>query len=101
MDSNTLALIRELNLAYLLLVQRLIQEEERATDTSHLGVTAEMAGVLAALSLGEINRLAAVPQLLCKFHFRAHTALSALADQQGRVGETGAPQESEPAEKYA
>jgi hypothetical protein len=63
MERDTHRLIHEMNLAYLLLVQRLLVED-KALGMNSLGVSSEVADLLVALSLKEIARLASVSQIL-------------------------------------
>ncbi|MFL9869634.1 flagellar transcriptional regulator FlhD [Paraburkholderia fungorum] len=84
MEHDTHRLIREMNLSYLLLIQRLLVED-KASGMISLGVSSEVADVLVALSLKEITRLASVPQMLCSFRFNDHTVLSALTQSQVEV----------------
>ena len=60
--------IREANLTYLILAQRLIHED-RAEAMFRLGVSEEVAGVLANLSTAQIVRIAASNMLMCRFRF--------------------------------
>jgi flagellar transcriptional activator FlhD len=84
MDHDTHRLIHEMNLSYLLLIQRLLAED-KASGMSSLSVSSEVADVLVALPLKEIARLASVPQILCSFRFHDHTVLSALTHSQVEV----------------
>src|ERR1700744_1550383 len=81
MNQDTQGLIREMNLAYLLLIQRLLAED-RSTAMGTLGVSPEVADVLLALSLKELTKLASVSQILCSFRFNDHTVLLALTHSQ-------------------
>ena len=60
--------IREANLSYLLLAQRLIRED-RAEAMFRLGISEEVAGVVADLSMGQILKIAASNMLMCSFRF--------------------------------
>lgn len=81
MNQDTQRSIREMNLAYLLLIQRLLAED-KTTAMSALGVSPGVAEVLLALSLAELTRLASVSQILCSFRFHDHAFLSALTHNQ-------------------
>lgn len=72
--------IREVNLSYLLLAQRLLRED-RAAGVDRMGIPERLADVLAGLSFAQIVRLAASNQLLCRFRFDAHVILGSLADK--------------------
>jgi flagellar transcriptional activator FlhD len=69
--------IGDLNLAYLLLAQRLVREDP-ATAMFRLGLSRELADLLGNLSLSQIVKLAASSLLLCRFRFDDHPILSAL-----------------------
>jgi flagellar transcriptional activator FlhD len=78
--SETLSEIREVNLSYLLLAQRLLRED-KAAAVSRMGISNELADLLANLSVAQTAKLAASNQLLCRFRFDDHTVLSSLADK--------------------
>lgn len=61
-----LAEIREANLTYLMLAQRLIRAD-KAEATFRLGVSEESADLLAALSPAQLIKLASQNTLLCRF----------------------------------
>ncbi|TKC86901.1 flagellar transcriptional regulator FlhD [Trinickia terrae] len=69
--------IRELNLSYMLLAQRLLRDD-KATGMYRLGMSAEIADILLNLSPAQIVRIAATQQLLCFFRFKDYTILSSL-----------------------
>jgi flagellar transcriptional activator FlhD len=96
MENDTLRLIQEMNFSYLLLIQRLLTED-KAMGMTCLGVSSEMADILAALTLKEVARLAAVPQILCSFRFRDNTVLAALTHGQIEVPATPHPLRSKSA----
>ena len=58
--------IREANLSYLLLAQRLLRED-RAEALYRLGVSDEVADLLAQLSTAQLLRIATSSQLMCRF----------------------------------
>ncbi|MDT8879173.1 flagellar transcriptional regulator FlhD [Halomonas saccharevitans] len=58
--------IHEMNLAYLLLAQRLINED-RVTAKFRLKIDDEMADLLQELNARQLTRLSRVNQLLCHF----------------------------------
>lgn len=80
MHSDMLSEIREVNLLYLLLVQRLLRED-RAAVMGRMAIPARLADVLDGLSFAQVARLAASNQLLCRFRFDVHAILSSLADK--------------------
>jgi flagellar transcriptional activator FlhD len=69
--------IKEVNLSYLLLAQRLVRED-KATGMFRMGISEQLADVLATLTLAQTVKLASSTQLLCRFRFDDHTVLSAL-----------------------
>ena len=80
MHSDMLSEIKELNLMYLLLVQRLLRED-RAGAMFRMGIPERLADVLAGLSFAQTARLAASNHLLCRFRFDVHAILSSLVDK--------------------
>ena len=77
-ETGTANEIGDLNLAYLLLAQRLVREDV-ATAMFRLGMSRELADLLGNLSLSQIVKLAASSLLLCRFRFDDHPILLALA----------------------
>ncbi|MFP3637660.1 flagellar transcriptional regulator FlhD [Paraburkholderia sp. SIMBA_054] len=75
--------IREMNLAYLMLAQRMLRED-KATGMFRLGLSAQLAEVLSSLTLAQTVKLASVTQVLCRFRFDDHTVLAALAEKANR-----------------
>lgn len=76
--------IREINLAYLLLAQRMLRED-REMGMFRLGVSAELADVLGALSIAQVVKIAGSNQLLCRFRMQDHVVLAALAEKNRTV----------------
>jgi flagellar transcriptional activator FlhD len=76
-SSETLDSIREINLSYLMLAQRMLRED-KPVGMFRLGLSSELADLLAGLSLAQIVKLAASDQLLCLFRFDDHAMLTAL-----------------------
>lgn len=66
LDTELLDEIREANLAYLLLAQRLLRQD-RAEALYRLGVSDEVADLLAQLSTAQLLRIATSSQLMCRF----------------------------------
>lgn len=81
--SELLKHIYDINLSYLLLAQRLIVQD-KASGMFRLGVSAEMATTLAALTLPEMVKLAETNQLVCHFRFDDHQTITRLT-QDSRV----------------
>ncbi|MGN6806876.1 MAG: flagellar transcriptional regulator FlhD [Trinickia sp.] len=79
MDRNgeTLDSIREINLSYIMLAQRMLRED-KAIGMFRLGLSSQLAELLAGLSLAQCVKLASSDQLLCFFRFNDHSMLSAL-----------------------
>jgi flagellar transcriptional activator FlhD len=82
--NDTLESIRELNLSYIMLVQRLLQMD-RSAGMLRLGLSKEVADILAVLTLAEVVKFAASNHLLCSFRFNDHAMLSALTDSPRRA----------------
>jgi len=80
-NTSTLAEIREVNLSYLLLAQRLLQED-RVSAMYRLGLSEQVAQVLTSLTLAQAVKVASSSHLLCRFRFDDHTLLSSLADKE-------------------
>ncbi len=78
--SEMLAEIKEVNLSYLLLAQRLLRED-KAMGMFRMGISEDLAEVLANLTLAQTVKLAASNQMLCRFRFDDHALLSSLADK--------------------
>jgi flagellar transcriptional activator FlhD len=83
-DTQTLDSIRELNLSYLLLAQRLLNEEGEAAQ-ARLGLSAEMAQTLTQLAPAQVDRLASSSQVLCFFRLGGDALLTGLAGITDRV----------------
>jgi flagellar transcriptional activator FlhD len=76
-NSEILQEIREVNLAYLLLAQRLVRENQLEA-MFRLGVSKEIADILVKLTPAQLVKLAASNMVLCRFRFDDHTLLSTL-----------------------
>jgi flagellar transcriptional activator FlhD len=83
--NEMLSEIKDVNLSYLLLAQRLVRED-KATGAFRMGISDELADVLANLSTAQTEKLAASNQLLCRFRFDDHSVLSSLADKGKSTG---------------
>ena len=81
--SELLKHIYDINLSYLLLAQRLINEE-KASAMFRLGINDEMADTLGQLTLPQMVKLAETNQLLCQFRFEDHNTIDRLT-QESRV----------------
>lgn len=60
--------IREANLSYLMLAQRMIRED-RAEALFRLGLSEEVADTIAALSAAQVVKIAASNMLMCRLRF--------------------------------
>ena len=76
--------VGDLNLAYLLLAQRLVREDV-ASAMFRLGMSRELADFLGNLSLSQIVKLAASSLLLCRFRFDDKPILSALSHDMNNM----------------
>lgn len=76
-DTTVLDDIRELNLSYLLLAQRLLRDNE-AVGMLRLGLSKEVARLLKKLSLAQTVRLASGSEILCRFRLNESIVLSAM-----------------------
>ena len=79
---NTTALheeIKEANLSYLLLARHMIQDDQ-ATAIFRLGISEEMAELIAGLSPAQLLRMAASNMLLCSFRFDEKLLLNMITD---------------------
>jgi flagellar transcriptional activator FlhD len=76
--------IREVNLSYLMLAQRILRED-RAIGMFRLGLSGEVADVITSLSMAQVVKLASSDQLLCAFRFNDQMLLSALTQPSKHV----------------
>jgi flagellar transcriptional activator FlhD len=76
--------IREVNLSYLVLAQRMLRED-RAIAMFRLGLSAEVADILVGLSLAQVVKLASSDHLLCAFRFNDGMLLSALTQPSKHI----------------
>jgi flagellar transcriptional activator FlhD len=71
------ASIREINLSYITLAQRLLLED-RPVGMSRLGLSDKIADILTGLSEPQVAKLASADHLLCSFRFNDHAMLATL-----------------------
>jgi flagellar transcriptional activator FlhD len=88
-DSQTLDSIRDLNLSYLLLAQRLVVEDSEGAQ-ARLGLSADMAQTLAQLSPDQTAKLASSSQVLCFFRLGGDALLGGLASIAERASSAAA-----------
>ena len=67
-DDMLLADIREANLTYLILAQRMLRTD-RAQGMFRLGIGEEVAGIVEALSTAQMIKVASTNMLMCKLRF--------------------------------
>ena len=82
--SETLESIREINVSYLSLAQRLLRAD-RAEGMARLGLSTQVADVIADLSGPQLLKLAGCDQLVCFFRFDDRSMFSALSAPVVRV----------------
>ncbi|MFL9966956.1 flagellar transcriptional regulator FlhD [Paraburkholderia sediminicola] len=75
-----LAEVKNLNLSYLLLAQRLLRKD-KAMGMSSMRISGKLADVILNLTIEQTERLAASSQLLCRLGFNDHAILSAISDK--------------------
>jgi flagellar transcriptional activator FlhD len=80
--------IREANLTYLMLAQRLIRED-RAEALYRLGLTEEVADLIGALSAGQILKIAASNLLMCALRFNDELVWNLLSGHAKDRGASG------------
>lgn len=79
--SHLLDDIRNVNLSYLLLVQRLLNED-RTSAMFRLKLSEQMADTLASLPISQLAKLANSNQLLCNFSLNDASQLASLTTRQ-------------------
>lgn len=82
--SETLESIREINVSYLSLAQRLLRAD-RTEGMARLGLSTQVADVIADLSGPQLLKLAGCDQLVCFFRFDDRSMFSALSAAVVRV----------------
>lgn len=87
-EDKTLSEIRETNLAYLILAQSLIRSD-RVQALYRLGLSEELADLLAELSPAQLLKIAQSNMVICRFRFDDSLMWSLLADH----GENGPQRE--------
>ena len=84
--SDMLGEIKELNLTYLMLAQHMIREDKSAA-VFRLGISQELADILADLSAGQVLKMASTNMLLCRMRFDDRLILGLLTshDKEGTM----------------
>ncbi|WP_250520456.1 MULTISPECIES: flagellar transcriptional regulator FlhD [unclassified Caballeronia] len=103
-SSESLDSIREINLSYVILAQRMLLED-KSVAMFRLGLSPEIAMILASLTPAQTIKLCSSNQLLCAFRFNDHSLLSALTQPATHV-DVGATHAAilvagQPAEQFA
>ncbi len=78
-DERLMSEIRDANLSYLILAQRLIRAD-KAEALYRLGVSEETAEIVEALSPSQMMKVAASNMLMCRFRFDDEMVWSLLTD---------------------
>ncbi|KFK96543.1 MULTISPECIES: flagellar transcriptional regulator FlhD [unclassified Serratia (in: enterobacteria)] len=78
--SELLKHVYDINLSYLLLAQRLINDE-KASAMFRLGIDETMADALSQLTLPQMVKLAETNQLVCHFRFKDHNTIERLTKE--------------------
>jgi len=71
--------IKEANLSYLLLARQMIQDDQD-TAVFRLGISKELAGIVADLSPAQLLKMASSSSLLCSFRFDEKLLLNMITD---------------------
>lgn len=71
--------IKEANLSYLLLARQMIQEDKESA-IFRLGITEEMADLIANLSSAQLLKMSSSNMLLCRFRFDERLLLNMITD---------------------
>lgn len=85
-DERLITEIRDANLSYLILAQRLIRAD-KAQALYRLGVSEETADILDALSPSQLMKVAASSMLMCRFRFDDQLVWSLLTEHGSRNGD--------------
>jgi len=88
--SETIQSIRDINLSYLSLAQRLLRAD-RTEGMLRLGLSTSVADIIADLSGPQLLKLAGCDQLICFFRFNDRSMFSALSVPATHVPQ-GVPQ---------
>ncbi len=86
-EDRLMAEIRDANLSYLILAQRLIRAD-RAQALYRLGISDDIAALIEALTPSQMIKVASGNTLMCRFRFDEEMIWSLLSDQ-GRTRSDG------------
>lgn len=84
--NETFESIREVNLSYLSLAQRLLRADREA-GVQRLGLSTQVADIIVGLSGPQLLKLAGCDQLVCFFRFNDRSMFSALTPPGTRIPE--------------
>lgn len=87
-DDEHLPQIRDVNLSYLMTARQMIRQD-RAEAIFRLGISAEMADLIANLSNSQVMKMASCDVMLSRFRFDDAAILSILL--RDKLNATGAP----------
>jgi len=89
--SDMLGEIKEINLTYLMLAQQMIHDD-RSAAVYRLGISQQLADILADLTPGQVLKMAGANVLLCRMRFDDRLILSLLTshDKQGTMPQSHA-----------
>lgn len=79
MNTNVHEEIRETNLSYLMLAQQMIRDD-KASAIFRLGVSEELADLIAGLSPAQLLKMASANMLVCRFRFDERLLLNMITD---------------------
>ena len=82
--SDMLGEIKELNLTYLMLAQHMIRED-RSAAAYRLGISQQLADIIADLTPGQVLKMAGANMLLCRMRFDDRLILGLLTSH-GKEG---------------
>jgi len=82
--TSDLSAIRELNMSYLMLAQRVLVSDREAAQ-SQLGLSVDMADMLLKLSPEQTLKLASSSQVLCFFRMSTDAMLAGLAGRSSEA----------------
>ncbi len=89
--SDMLGEIKELNLTYLMLAQHMIRDDKSAA-VYRLGISQQLADILADLTAGQVLKMAGANVLLCRMRFDDRLILGLLTshDKEGTMPQSHA-----------
>lgn len=88
MANDYLSEIRDVNLSYLMIAQQMIRHD-RAEAIFRLGISGEIADLLASMSNGQVLKMASCNVMLSRFRFNDTAILSTLL--RDKAGTASAP----------